>query len=497
MLGLDQDRSDLQAQLEDMARALGEALAHSRRVHHVESQTERLREDLQLRSAEQSARDAAMREAIAEQGQAQAHHTQTLQAALAEQGQTQANHTQALQATLAAQAQTQANHTQTLQAALAAQAQTQAHHTQTLQAALAAQAQAQSARDAILLELLRALHAELQQTRADLAGVHATAAAERLQLETAIAQQAQTTHALLRALEQAQTLAAEAQAEGRQQSLQLLTHTAHEVGSMQTQLIRSPLYLQPGLTAVTRLGGADGHPLAVPTSHAGVLFSHYANGADSGEPGLRALIRAKVQAGQTAVDIGAHVGVHAVILGFQVGESGRLFCFEPDPDLAAALHVTLLMNGMLQRGQVIAAAVAETPGRMAFHRTPHSPESTLFPDPGLLHRDSIEVDVTSLDTALPAGQPVHFVKIDAEGAEARIYRGMARILRENRSIRLAVEFAPSHFARAGEDPAAFLAHVQADGFSLFAITEPDGTAVPIKPAALLAARTTNILLERG
>lgn len=443
ILGLDQDRADLEARLESMARALEEALAHSRRVHHVEALGERLRVDVQQRSEEQAARIEAAREAITVQSQADRARSEALRAELA------------------------------------------------------ALAQAQGARDETLLQLVRTLHHELQQTRHALAAADAEAAADRTQLQAAVAQQAQSTHASLRTLEQAQILAVEAEAEGRRRSLQLLTRTAQDVGWMQTSLIRAPLYLQPGLTAVTRLGGADGHPLAVPTSHAGVLFSHYVNGAESGEPGMRALIRAKVQPGQTAVDVGAHVGVHAVILGFQVGEGGRLFCFEPDPELAEALHITLLMNGMLHRAQVIAAAVAGQPGRMAFHRTPHSPESTLFPEPGLLHRDSIEVAVTSLDATIPAGHPVHFLKIDAEGAEAAIYRGMGRILRENRSIRMAIEFAPSHFARADEDPAAFLAQAQADGFSLFTISEPEGAVEPVAPAALLAARTSNILLERG
>ncbi|MBY0448239.1 MAG: FkbM family methyltransferase, partial [Hyphomonadaceae bacterium] len=394
ILGLDQDRADLEARLESMARTLEEALAHSRRVHHVEALGERLRVDVQQRSEEQAARIEAAREAITVQSHADRAHWKALRAELAALAETQGAHWEA-----------------------------QGAHWEALRAELAALAQAQDARHETLLQLVRTLYHDLQQTRHALAAADAEAAADRTQLEAAITKQAQSTLASLSTLEQAQNLAIEAQAEGRRQSLQLLTRTAQDVGWMQTNMIRAPLYLQPGLTAVTRLGGADGHPLAVPTSHAGVLFSHYANGAESGEPGMRALIRAKVQPGQTAIDIGAHVGVHAVILGFQVGEGGRLFCFEPDPELAEALHITLLMNGMLHHTQVVAAAVAEAAGRMAFHRTPHSPESTLFPEPGLLHRDSIEVAVTSLDAAIPAGHPVHFIKIDAEGAEAGIYRG--------------------------------------------------------------------------
>ncbi len=264
---------------------------------------------------------------------------------------------------------------------------------------------------------------------------------------------------------------------------------------MHSNLLHRPIYIQPGMMAVTRLGGWDGHPLAVPTTHAGVLYGHYVNGANS-EPGVRAAIRSLVKPGDVAIDIGAHVGLHSVIMGFHVGEEGQLLCFEPDPDLAAALQQTMLMNGYWRRARVINAAVADAPGRVAFHRVPHSPESTLFPEDGTVERDVIDVEVTSLDAALAPGSQVNFVKIDAEGAESRIFRGMQRVLKDNRRLSIIVEFAPQHFARAGETPDAFLDSLKKQGFEIFTVGDEDGGLTPVEPGEVLQLKTCNLLLKR-
>jgi FkbM family methyltransferase len=275
-----------------------------------------------------------------------------------------------------------------------------------------------------------------------------------------------------------------------------LEHQAADIQHSHQILLQQPIYTGPGINAVVRVGGWDGHPIAVPTIHAGVVHGHYTNGAASGEPGVRAAIRALVKEGMCAIDVGAHVGVHSVIIGYHVGETGRLICFEPDPELAAALTQTMLMNGYAHKAQVINAALADAPARMAFFRTPHSPESTLFPTGAMPQRDTIQVDVTSLDSALPPGSRVDFLKIDAEGAEARIYRGMKRVLSENAAITMIVEFAPEHFVRAGENPKTYLESAVKDGFSLATIDEPTGAIQPTNIAKALKLRTCNLLLQR-
>src|SRR6266581_4235350 len=51
-----------------------------------------------------------------------------------------------------------------------------------------------------------------------------------------------------------------------------------------------------------------------------------------------AFLRASCREGQTALDIGAHLGVFSVLLARLVGLRGRVFSFEPTPSTAATLR---------------------------------------------------------------------------------------------------------------------------------------------------------------
>ena len=48
--------------------------------------------------------------------------------------------------------------------------------------------------------------------------------------------------------------------------------------------------------------------------------------------------------GETVVDIGANVGVFSVFLSKEVGETGRVFAFEPVRETFIRLHENLVLN---------------------------------------------------------------------------------------------------------------------------------------------------------
>jgi FkbM family methyltransferase len=263
---------------------------------------------------------------------------------------------------------------------------------------------------------------------------------------------------------------------------------------LEKQAAHEPIYVQAGLNAIVRVGGWDDQlMIAVPSTHVGVLETYYTSGAFSVEPGLRTLIRRELKPTDVALDIGAHVGLHSVVMGDIVRAQGRLYCFEPDPELAAALMQMLIMNGLTRIGAVVNAAVAERESEVDFHRTLHSPESSIFGGSAAAQRDTVRVQVISLDSHFPVGQRVDFAKIDAEGAEPAIFRGMQRVLRENPQLRIAMEFAPSHFQRAGEDTGAFF-DTLAQRFAIAAIDDKTGDTAPLSRERALAAETHNLWL---
>jgi FkbM family methyltransferase len=252
-------------------------------------------------------------------------------------------------------------------------------------------------------------------------------------------------------------------------------------------------YAAPGLDALVMAGDFD---LVVPAAEEGLLVYILRHGLGGMEPGVRALVRRRVKAGAVAVDAGANIGVHSLALAAAVGPEGRVVCFEPLQHLASALERSLRLNGFADRARVERAALADRPGEATFHRAAHGPMSSLYPLPAGAGESDVRVTVTTLDADLPAGSRVDFVKMDVEGAEPRLWRGMRRVVADNPGLEVVLEWSASHFRRSGEDPHAFMASIRDAGFNAFLVEdgEAPGRLAPVgDPAALEAA---NLLLTR-
>ena len=79
--------------------------------------------------------------------------------------------------------------------------------------------------------------------------------------------------------------------------------------------------------------------------------------------------------------------------------------------------------------QVENKAVAERMGRASIGRRDDDP---LTSESALMEEGSLTVDTVNLDDYFAPEQRVSFVKIDVEGAEALVLRGMRRILETDR-----------------------------------------------------------------
>lgn len=133
------------------------------------------------------------------------------------------------------------------------------------------------------------------------------------------------------------------------------------------------------------------------------------------------------------VDVGAHVGVYTVRAALELRGSARVLAFEPNPAARAQLLENVRLNGA---GNVVVsdAAVGATGGRASLHvpATPDPSFSSL--DAGrFAEGEPVEVEVTTVDDAVARhGIAPAFVKIDVEGREVDVVRGMERTLAEHR-----------------------------------------------------------------
>jgi FkbM family methyltransferase len=177
------------------------------------------------------------------------------------------------------------------------------------------------------------------------------------------------------------------------------------------------------------------------------------------------LFSTALEDGMVAVDIGANIGLYTLEAAQKVGSKGTVIAFEPEPhnfDLLCrnieANHfrnVTPVRKALSsQRG---VARLAISADNLGAHHIETSPSEV----------DSIEVETLSLDEYF-CGRPsrIDVIKMDAEGAEMSILRGMRGLLDANPHLILFTEFSPGAIRASGHDPEEYLQELSALGFQL-------------------------------
>lgn len=149
------------------------------------------------------------------------------------------------------------------------------------------------------------------------------------------------------------------------------------------------------------------------------------------DPSLGKIFRTVIRPGHVVFDVGAHVGLYTVLFSRLVGESGKVFCFEPVEYNRARLQRNLQLNActnvtMLDKG------AGEKTGRVKFHRVePASPNTGVGTILGSnyfhRHRDlfeETEIDLVTVDEIAESHDvKVDFLKIDVEGYELHVLKG--------------------------------------------------------------------------
>lgn len=193
------------------------------------------------------------------------------------------------------------------------------------------------------------------------------------------------------------------------------------------------------------------------------------------------VLACRVRPGMTAFDVGANLGYYTVLLAELVGASGRVHAAEPNPAVLSRLRRTVSLNGYDGRVSLHASPFSATAGESVVLHVPAG-----LPQNASLHGGGREGATThALRTAtlddIAGDAPVDLVKIDAEGAERSIWKGMARLLARRAPLTVLVEFTPDRYA----DPAAFLRELLETGLALSMIA-PSGEVRPVAPDAVLA-----------
>ncbi|GIV55126.1 MAG: hypothetical protein KatS3mg039_1644 [Candidatus Kapaibacterium sp.] len=152
------------------------------------------------------------------------------------------------------------------------------------------------------------------------------------------------------------------------------------------------------------------------------------------------------------IDIGANIGLYTVNLG-KLASIVQVHAFEPDQLNRQQLNANILINGLSNKTSVYCVALSSQKGTTTLYRcsTPHEFDAnkvntgshSLQYNPKW-HDDAIEITSERGDDILSFRGERLAIKIDVEGHEQQVIKGMSRLLTENQCI-LLIESMPNNY----------------------------------------------------
>jgi FkbM family methyltransferase len=145
-------------------------------------------------------------------------------------------------------------------------------------------------------------------------------------------------------------------------------------------------------------------------------------------PEISKLLNEILQPGHVAMDIGANIGMHTVIMANRVGRRGRVMSFEPDPHPYARLQANLRLNNLDFVETHRAALSGKTEKRKLFlhdETIGNFANASLYAENVGANTQTVEIEVLSLDDVIALNPPPRLdaIKLLAQGEEWNILQG--------------------------------------------------------------------------
>lgn len=186
------------------------------------------------------------------------------------------------------------------------------------------------------------------------------------------------------------------------------------------------------------------------------------------EPETSALIGRLLRPGDTFLDVGAHVGYHALLARQAVGATGRVLALDPQPYNCNKIMINAALNGFTNITTVVGAAGDRDGVVLLREQAAYDKSRLSLQGPGM-HDQSLgfEVPLWTLDTLVRRHgiDRLRLLKMDVEGFELAVLKGALPILACTENL---------IYEEAGDMPAETSATIRAlllqEGFTLADVT---------------------------
>ncbi|WP_326610869.1 FkbM family methyltransferase [Streptomyces scopuliridis] len=188
------------------------------------------------------------------------------------------------------------------------------------------------------------------------------------------------------------------------------------------------------------------------------------------EPHMTRWLQSRLGPGDTFIDVGANIGYYSVLASGLVGDEGQVVAIEASPDF----HRKLLQQVQLNEcGNVRAvnAAVSDSHRTLTFvlASSANMGANSIVPYDGPAE-SSFEIEAVPLMELLGPDEiaRARVIKIDVEGAEGPVVRGMVPILDKLRpDVEITIEVTPDRMAQLGDSAEELLTTMRDHGFNVY------------------------------
>jgi FkbM family methyltransferase len=163
-------------------------------------------------------------------------------------------------------------------------------------------------------------------------------------------------------------------------------------------------------------------------------------------------------------DIGANQGLYSLYFSHQ-SPDGRVYAFEPDPRLFAALKENVQRN-CATNVDLFNVALASQRAKLTLRAGRFNRGDNRIVPNDLASPETVGVDAMPLDQVIAGGR-LDLLKVDVQGFEVQVLRGAQHLMQANTDLVIFLEFWPHGLRTAGSAPEELLETLLGAGFSVF------------------------------
>lgn len=206
----------------------------------------------------------------------------------------------------------------------------------------------------------------------------------------------------------------------------------------------------------------------------------------------------EILANGSIYDAGANIGYTAYVFSKFTGTESpyKIYAFEPDPTNFSFLQKNLVTFGIANKVHAENQALGSGTGEVFLWFNPEHPADhrivTQEFEKQVLDAQKIRVPIVSLDEywKKSGSPPISLVKIDVQGFELEVLRGMKELLVKQPKMCIFFEMGPAHLQSLGFSSQDVFDFFENRHFQLWQIN-PDGSLFPIKSQTKKALLETN------